>query len=223
MHVLVAQDGRRVDEHIKRIFERAKLTVTISHTGEEVLEKASIGEFDIILLDAPLPDLDECDVCRDIRKMHVLTPILVLTSCQTVAQKIASLDAGADDCLVKPFSFDELLARIRALLRRGTDIQDNKIQIGDVELDSSKYVVHRNGEEILLTSKEYKLLNYLMRNPNRLCTKSMLEEHVWGHFHLRNSNVIEVTMSRLRKKMNQPGGDEFITTRRGIGYVIEDE
>lgn len=223
MHILIVGGNEEHRASVKHLLEKSHYTTSTTESGEEACSLSGINEYDLIIIDLLLPDARGVDVCREIRAGGVNIPILILTARKDVATRVSALDSGADDFILKPVHDDELLARVRALLRRERQYAHDILLVQDVTLDSRQYKVSRSGKEVPLTDKEYKVLNYMMRRPNMLCTKSMLEEHVWGHFYLRNSNVIEVTMSRLRKKLNLPGLSDFIITRRGIGYVIEDK
>ncbi len=221
MNILLVGGNEMNRSHIKRALEDAHFTVTSVEGGNEAISLTEVNEYDMIIIDLLLPDANGVNLCRELRCRDVQAPIIILTSRNTISIRVSALDSGADDFLLKPADEQELCARIRALLRRERHTRrDNILTVNDLQLDGERYTVKRNGHEIPLTSKEYKLLNYLMRRPNMLCTKSMLEEHVWGCFHLRNSNVVEVTVSRLRKKLHMPGSTNLIETRRGVGYVM---
>lgn len=223
MHILVVGGNEEQRAGVTNVLEQGHCTVSVAESGEDAISLIEINEYSLIIIDLLLPDHTGFDLCRRIRALGVDAPIIILTARKDVRTRVSALDSGADDFVLKPVHHNELMARIRALMRREKIFRGDIVSVGDVQLDASTYVVHRSGKEIPLTSKEYRLLNYMMKRPNYLCTKTMLEEHVWGHYHLRSSNVIEVTMSRLRKKLNIPGLREFIVTRRGIGYMIEDK
>lgn len=223
MHILVVGGSEEHRASIKSMLERGHYTVSLAESAEEAYSQISVNEYDLIIIDLLLPDARAVDICKSMRSDGISVPIVLLTARTDVATRVSALDSGADDFVLKPVHSNELLARVRAMLRRERTYIDAIINVRDVILDTQRYIVSRAGSEIALTVKEFKLLNYMMRRPGQLCTKSMLEEHVWGHYHLRSSNVIEVTMSRLRKKLNIPGLSDFIVTRRGIGYFIEDK
>lgn len=222
MHILIVEDEKKIADAVKRLLEEAKLTVTTVYTGMDALHAVEIHDYDAIVLDLKLPDIDGIEVCKQMRSLGVCAPILMVTSRRDTDSKVAGLDAGADDYLSKPFSFEELAARVRALLRREYSGKPTVLSVRGIVLDFTKYIVHKDGTPIMLTLREYKVLDYLMRHVNQVCTKIMLEEHIWGSRYEHESNIIEVTISRLRKKLEKVGETDFITTRHGFGYTIED-
>lgn len=222
MHILIIDDEKKIALQIKRALEDAQFTTTVVHTGKEAVRKTEVFEFDVIILDYYLPDIDGIDVCKQMREKGVTAPILMLTVRDDIESRVSGLDAGADDYLIKPFSYEELTARLRALLRRDREGKSSELCIKDLELNPSKYTVKYKERNISLTSKEYKLLDYLMRHVNQVCTKLMLEEHIWGSRYGHMGNIVEVTISRLRRKLDKVGVGNFITTRHGLGYVVED-
>lgn len=190
--------------------------------GAAALYQASINSYDIILLDVMLPLVDGFTVCRKLRNENVKTLILMVTARDAVEDRIAGLDFGADDYLVKPFEFGELLARLRALLRRrNSSVRPAKINIADLEIDTTAQRVYRAGSEILLTNKEYALLEYLAAEQGRVVGRSEIAEHVWDENFDVFSNLIEVYIKRLRTKMDENFGKQLIHTRRGAGYILE--
>jgi DNA-binding response OmpR family regulator len=188
--------------------------------GEEGEELALSTDYDVIILDIMLPKIDGLDVCRELRNQRVKTPILMLTARDAVGDRVIGLDSGADDYLVKPFALEELRARLRALLRRESVDRSNLLTAGDLRLDPATRFVERRGQTIGLTTKEYSLLEYFMRNPNRLITREMAESHIWSYDFQATSNVIDVYIRRLRRKIDDPFEDKLIETVRGGGYRL---
>lgn len=198
-------------------------TVDAAFDGEEALKLVEVNGYDLVILDLMLPKKDGLEVCREIRKNKIETPVLILTAKDLVDNKIEGLDSGADDYMVKPFAFGELLARVRALLRRERSVRQARLQIGDLILDPATHEVSRSGKEIVLTSKEYRLLDYFMRRPNQICTRTMIGEHVWGYNFEQNSNVIDVYISYLRKKIDSGFANKMFSTVRDVGYKLKGE
>jgi len=188
--------------------------------GLEGEELAELTPYDAIILDLMLPKKDGIEVCRDLRDKHVNTPILMLTARDTIEDRVQGLDSGADDYLVKPFAIEELRARLRALLRRDSSDKSGLIQVGDLTLDPATHSVERNGSPIQLTAKEYSLLEYFMRNPDRLITREMAESHIWSYDFDGTSNVVDVYIRRLRRKIDDPFAVKFFETIRGAGYRL---
>ncbi len=197
--------------------------VDVAGDGDAALYQASINDYDLILLDVLLPGRDGFEVCRELRARGDATPVLMLTARATVDDRIYGLDSGADDYLTKPFSFRELLARVRALLRRDLQIHPSQFQLSDLVLDSLSHRVTRGAREIELTAKEYALLEYLARHAGRLVSRAEIAEHVWDDSFSFDpfSNTIEVYVNRLRKKIDEQHTTKLIHTRRGEGYILE--
>jgi len=198
-------------------------TVDVAYDGEEALEKAEINTYDLIILDIMIPKIDGIEVCRKIRENKIDTPIIMLTAKDTVEDRVRGLDAGADDYLAKPFAFGELVARIRALLRREKAVKSTRLQVGDLVMDPATHEVLRGGKEISLSSKEYRLLDYMMRRPGHVCTRTMIGEHIWGYNFTDDSNVIDVYISYLRRKIDTGFKKKLIHTIRDVGYKIQDK
>ena len=198
-------------------------TVDTAYDGEEALEKAEINNYDLIILDIMLPKVDGIEVCRILREKKIETPIVMLTARDTVEDRIKGLDAGADDYLIKPFAFGELVARVRALLRREKTVRSTKLQVGNLTLNPSTHEVFRGEKEIALSSKEYRLLDYMMRRPGQVCTRTMIGEHIWGYNFTDESNVIDVYISYLRKKIDIGFNTKLIHTVRDVGYKIQEK
>jgi DNA-binding response OmpR family regulator len=220
MRVLVVEDSRRLAGIIKRGLLEEGYAVDNAYDGEEAEYMAETTPFDVIILDIMLPKKDGVAVCRDLRAKNVNTPILMLTAKDSVEDKVTGLDSGADDYVVKPFAFSELLARLRALLRREVLPKVQKLQIGDLALDPQSREVWRNGSRMDLTTKEYAILEYFMRRPNAVVTRTMLGESVWDYEFDGLSNIIDVYVRRLRRKIDREGEDSLIQTVRGAGYRL---
>lgn len=225
MRVLVVEDEHRIARSIKQGLMQESYAVDVAYDGEEGLHTALADTYDIIILDVMMPKLSGIDVVQKIREANNHTPVLLLTAKSQSQDIIAGLDAGADDYLVKPFSFDVLLARLRALLRRPNDAIDAVLSAHDVTLDTSKHRVERQGTEIQLSSKEYAILEYLLRNKGRVLSKEHIISHVWDFDADVLPNNVEVFVTYLRNKIDKPFPDAppIITTVRGFGYVIKEE
>ncbi len=220
MRVLVVEDSRRLAGIIKRGLLEEGYTVDNAYDGEEAQYMAESAPFDLIVLDIMLPKKDGLAVCRDLRAKNVNTPILMLTAKDSVEDKVTGLDCGADDYVVKPFAFSELLARLRALLRREVLPRVQKLQAGDLSLDPQSREVWRDGGRMDLTAKEYAILEYFMRRPNAVVTRTMLGESVWDYEFDGISNIIDVYVRRIRRKIDREGQDSLIQTVRGAGYRL---
>lgn len=222
MRILVVEDERRIADFIRKGLSEYGYAVDVACDGEEALDWAEVAEFDIILLDIMLPVRDGIEVCRELRRRGVQTPILMLTARDAVEDRVRGLDSGADDYLVKPFAFAELLARLRALARRERPVLGTRLQVGDLVLDTTTREVSRQDRSMSLTSKEYALLEYLMRHPNQVLTRTMIAEHVWNYDFDNATNVIDVHIRNLRRKIDDPFPSGLIHTVRGAGYRISD-
>jgi DNA-binding response OmpR family regulator len=195
--------------------------VDVAYDGIEGQELAEITPYDVIILDIMLPRRDGLEVCRELRRQRVKTHILMLTARDTVDDRVKGLDSGADDYLVKPFAIEELRARLRALLRRESSDKSGTLQVCDLLLDPATHFVSRAGKPIELTTKEFSLLEYMMRNPNRLITREMAQNHVWSYDYDGASNVVDVYIRRLRRKVDDPFPQKLIETVRGVGYRLQ--
>lgn len=220
MRILLAEDDRQLRESIARGLREASYAVDDAADGARALFLSAVNEYDAIILDVVLPVKDGLDVCREIRRKGVHAPILMLTARDTVDDKIRGLDAGADDYLTKPFDFGELLARLRALVRRRGDVLPAELSVADLVVDTRRHAARRGRREITLTTKEYALLEHLVRNAGRIVTRAEINAHVWDDNHDPFSNLIDVYVSRLRRKVD--GGERvaLISTRRGVGYML---
>ncbi len=222
MRVLLAEDDRRIANFIIKGLRENAYAVDAAADGEDALYQAAINTYDVIILDVMMPVKDGFEVCRELRKEGVKTPVLMLTARDAVEDRISGLDYGADDYLTKPFEFGELLARLRALLRRSGEIRPPKIVVEDLEIDTTAQTVRRGGREISLTTKEYTLLEYLAREKGKVVGRSDIAEHVWDENFDVFSNLIEVYVNRLRSKMDEGYAVQLIHTRRGAGYILDD-
>jgi len=225
MRILVVEDEAKVARALKEGLERDDFQVTLAHSGEEGFFLANAEEFDLAILDLMLPDRDGIEVLRTLRKRGVQTPVLILTARDGLGDRVAGLDSGADDYLAKPFAFAELLARIRALLRRGRPEQAQRFQVGDLDLNVMTRQVSRGGQLIELTAREFDLLEYLMRHQGRIVSREMLSRDVWKETARATplDNVIDVQMARLRSKVDRDATSKLIHTIRGIGFILKEE
>ena len=221
MRILLVEDDLRISGFVSKGLRENSYAVDTASDGEEALYLASINDYDIIVLDVMIPKKDGFAVCDEIRNSGSKTPILMLTARDAVEDRISGLDRGADDYLVKPFDFKELLARLRALMRRHGKFRPPKIVAADLEIDTSAQKVWRGGCEILLTGKEFALLEYLARERNKVVGRAEIAEHVWDENFDAFSNLIEVYIKRLRTKIDDGFETKLIHTRRGAGYILE--
>lgn len=218
MRILVVEDQHKIAAFIRRGLEEEGYAVDLSADGEDALELAASTDYDVIVLDIILPKLDGLAVCRTLRQQGQRVPILMLTARDTVDDRIAGLDSGADDYLTKPFAFGEFLARIRALMRRSSDQPGPELSAGDLVLDPVRHEVRRGGEVIPLALKEFAILEYLLQQRGRVATRTMIADHVWGYNFDSESNVIDVHIRSLRRKLGEDAGQSLIQTVRGVGY-----
>ena len=221
MRILVVEDEAKVASFIKRALEEENYAVDACADGARGLELALSGAYDVIVLDLMLPVMPGIEVLKRLRKDKILTPVLILTAQSQLTQKIEGLDAGADDYLTKPFAIEELLARVRVLLRRGPGESSGLLQIDDLVLNPATREVTRGGQRIELTAKEYALLEYFMRNPGRVLTRPMIAEHVWNLDFDTFTNVIDVYVNYLRNKIDRGRDRKLIHTVRGSGYMLK--
>lgn len=220
MRVLVVEDEPAISGFIVQGLTEQGYAVDQVADGAAALDLLAVGEFDVVLLDIMLPGIDGLEVCRAMRARGVRTPVLMLTARDTIEDRVHGLDTGADDYLVKPFAFTELVARIRALSRREPAVLAPMLRVGDLELDTTTRRVGRSKRTIELTTKEYALLEYLMRNPNRVLTRTMISERVWNYDSFNVANVIDVYIGHLRRKIDDGEDVKLIQTVRGAGYRI---
>ncbi len=222
MKVLVVEDDRTVGQFVQRGLEEQLIKVDLVDDGPQGLERASQGEYDVIVLDLRLPGLSGVEVLRTLRDRGVGTPVLVLTAQDAVDSKVQALRTGADDYVTKPFSFEELLARVEALGRRPREIVSPTFHIADLSIDSGSREVSRGDEVIELTPKEYAVLEYLARNDGRVLSRTLITEYAWGYNFDPGTNVVDVVINRLRKKISKKGSPQLIHTVRGVGYVMRE-
>jgi len=221
MRILVVEDERRVANFVCRALRENAYAVDLADTGEKALEMASETPYDSILLDVRLPGLSGIQVCRELRDSKIDTPILMLTARSLVEQRVEGLDAGADDYLTKPFAVAELLARVRALVRRQSSKHRSPLRYGDLELDSQRRRVTRSGRQITLTSKEFALLEFLISRAPDVAPRTEIIEHVWDSNFDSETNLVEVYINRLRQKLSPEGTPRIIHTVHGIGYCLK--
>lgn len=223
MRILVVEDEKKVASFIQRGLEGEGFTVEVAYDGESGVEIASQSSFDLILMDVMLPKMDGLQAIKTLRENGVDYPVLCLTAKDTVEDIVSGLDSGSDDYLTKPFAFAELLARVRALVRRGTQERGAEITYADLRLDPVAHKVWRGDSEIDLTAKEYALLEFFMRNPETTLTRTMIAEHVWDYTFDSFTNIIDVYVNYLRKKVDRDYAKKLIHTVRGIGYVLKED
>lgn len=220
MRVLIVEDESRLATLIRRALVEEGHAVDVVGDGEAALSWAASATYDAIVLDVMLPGMNGIEVCRTLRSRRDYTPVLLLTARDTIADRVQGLDAGADDYLTKPFALTELAARLRALSRRPRVAVDTVITIGGLRLDSARRQVWRDEQEIALPNKEFRILEYLVRNPNRVMTRDMIANHVWDYEFVNATNVIDVHIRQLRRKLDEDGKPSLIETVRGMGYRL---
>lgn len=223
MRILVVEDEHLIANSIKKGLELERFAVDLAYQGNEGYDLASTEDYDLIILDLMLPEMDGVTFCKQLRKNKIHTPILMLTARGQITDKVEGLDSGADDYLTKPFSFEELLARIRALIRRPAEVVNSKLKIADLEMDTKLFEVKRKSKIINLSSKEFSLLEYLMRNNNRILTKEQIIAHVWDYDADILPNTVEVYIKNLRNKIDKPDLTPLIQTIRGFGYKLSEK
>ncbi len=221
MKVLVVEDDRTVGQFVKRGLEEQLMQVDLVDEGNEALSRASQGPYDLIVLDLRLPGLSGVEVLRTLRDRGVTTPVLVLTAQDVVDSKVQVLRLGADDYVTKPFAFEELLARVEALGRRPKAIAPPVLQIADLTIDTGKRDVRRGRGPVELTPKEYLVLEYLARNRDRVLSRTLITEYAWGYHFDPGTNIVDVVINRLRKKVDAGHQKKLIHTVRGVGYVLK--
>jgi DNA-binding response OmpR family regulator len=222
MYILIVEDERRLAQIVRRVLQEEGHTVDLAHDGEEGLAMATDGSHDVIILDILLPEMDGIEVCRTLRRNRIDTPVLLLTALGEVDDRVRGLDAGADDYLAKPFAFQELLARIRALGRRKVQAREpTQLEVDGLTLDLRRRRAQRDGRIIDLSPKEFSLLEFLMRNQGRVVTRMQILDHIWGYDYATDSNLVDVYMAYLRRKVDSDG-PSLIRTVRGVGYALGD-
>ena len=223
MKILLAEDEVDLNNVVTRYLKKNGYSVDSVLDGEEALDYLEYGEYDLVILDIMMPKVDGFEVIKKLRNKGNHTSVLMLTARDSADDKVKGLDLGADDYIVKPFDFNELMARIRAVVRRKYGNSSNKLVIGDLILDTSKKSVTRAGKQIELTGKEYEVLEYLMQSKNRILSREQIKEHVWDFDYEGDSNIIDVLIKNIRKKIDIEDGKQIIYTKRGLGYVIKED
>lgn len=222
MRILLVEDDSRIARFVAKGLREQAYAVDVAANGEDALEQASVNTYDLVILDVMIPAPDGFEVCRRLRDSGLRIPILMLTARDTTDDRVRGLDTGADDYLTKPFEFRELLARLRALLRRSGELRPSLIAVDDLVLDTASQTAARAGRRIPLTTKEYALLEYLARSSGRVVGREEISEHVWDETFEPFSNTIEVYVNRLRHKIDEQAAKPLIHTRRGAGYILGD-
>ncbi len=222
MRILVVEDDKKVAAFLQKGLREEQYAVDVCRNGEDAGYEAQTNPYDVIILDIMLPGKDGFTICKELRENNVLTPILMLTAKDSLEDKVIGLSEGADDYLTKPFSFEELLARIRALLRRSQDYKTGILKVADLELDPLRRTVQRDGKPITLSGKEYALLEYLLRNKGIILSQSKIIDHVWDRNYDGTSNLINVYINHLREKIDKNAEVKLIKTVRGQGYKIDE-
>jgi two-component system, OmpR family, copper resistance phosphate regulon response regulator CusR len=225
VRILIVEDEEKMAKALRTGLEADQFSVSVAHTGEDGFFLASTEPFDLLILDLMLPRRDGMEVLAALRQRSISTPVLILTSKDTVQDRVRGLDAGADDYLVKPFAFSELLARVRALLRRGKPESGDKLRIADLEIDAAGRTVSRSGRELTLTAREFDLLEYMLRRQGTVVSREMLARDVWQETERYTplDNVIDVHIAHLRKKLDEPFKKKLLHTVRGVGFVLREE
>jgi two-component system copper resistance phosphate regulon response regulator CusR len=220
MRVLLVEDDLGIISFLEKGLREAKYALDVAQDGDDALYKISLNEYDAIILDIMIPGRDGLEVCRELRSLGSKVPVIMLTARDDVQDRVLGLDVGADDYLTKPFQVSELLARLRAVMRRGPALKSTVIEIGDLRIDTSAQTVNRDGRALSLTAREYALIEYLARNADRVVSRSELTEHVWDERYDSYSNVIDVHINHLRQKIDRESERPLIHTRRGVGYIL---
>lgn len=223
MNILIVEDDEKMVHLLTTGLKQEGVVSDSVNNGREALNIITSHDYDLVVLDLMLPgDMDGFDVCKEIRKQKIDIPIIMVTARESIEDRVRGLDAGADDYLPKPFSLAEFMARVRALVRRRRPLDQPVLQIADLILDPAQHTVERGGRKIKLSKKEFRLLEYLMRNKNRVITRTMLIEHIWGYKINYNSKVVDVYINYLRQKVDTDFPRKLIETVRGVGYMIKD-
>ncbi len=222
MRILIAEDEKDLNVVLKKRLEEESYSVDACFEGEEALDYIACTEYDVILLDIMMPKKSGLEVLRTLRRNDRKTPVILLTAKDSVEDRVTGLDAGADDYLVKPFAFEELLARIRVMLRKRSGQSSNLLRVGELTLDLGSYTVVREGRQISLSAKEFALLRYLMMNQGIILSRDQIEQHIWNYDYAGSSNMVDVYIRYLRKKIDDPFSEKLIHTVRGAGYVLRE-
>jgi len=222
MKILIVEDEMDLAKIIKKKLERENYTADIAYDGEEAIDKTIVNDYDLIILDIMIPKKSGIEVLKELREWKDRTPVLILTALDSVENKVRGLNLGADDYLTKPFAFEELFARIKTIFRRGVKEHSNILKNGKLVLNTIDYTVKRDNREIDLTSKEYSVLEYLMRNRGHILSRNQIQEHVWGYMSGNNSNIVDVYIRFLRKKIDEGFEKKLLETVRGRGYRMKE-
>jgi DNA-binding response OmpR family regulator len=223
MNILIVEDDEKMVNLLQTGLRQEGVVSDTVNNGPKALEIINSHDYDLVVLDIMLPgEMDGIAICKEIRKKKIDIPVIMVTARESIEDRVRGLDAGADDYLPKPFSLAEFMARVRALARRGRSLDQPVLQIADLILDPAKHSVERGGRQIKFSKKEFRLLEYLMRNKNRVITRTMLIEHIWGYKINYNSKVVDVYINYIRKKIDDDFPRKLITTVRGVGYMIKD-
>ncbi len=222
MRILVIEDEKKVASFIRKGLEEDYYSVDVAFDGKEGSKLAFSDEYDLIIMDIMLPFKDGISILKEIRQEKITTPVLLLTAKGDVSDKVLGLDSGADDYLSKPFAFDELLARVRVLLRRNSSEKNIILKVSNLQLDTQMHKAYRDKTEIFLTQKEYSILEYLMRNKNHVISRVKLSEHVYDYHFDSDTNIIDVYINKLRNKIDKGFENQILYTVRGVGYMIKD-
>jgi len=220
LRILLVEDNRRLSNSLRMTLQDDGYAVDTAFNGLDGEEMGLSAIYDVIILDIMLPEKDGLEVCHSLRDQRISTPILMLTARDALEDRVDGLDSGADDYLVKPFEVEELRARLRALLRRGSNNKSGLLQVADLTLDPATHTVQRAGQPVELTAKEFSLLEYLIRHPDHLISREMAEEHLWSNDQVVTSNVVDVYIRRLRRKIDDPYQVKLLETVRGAGYRL---
>lgn len=223
MRILIAEDEKTLNATLKKRLEEQSYSVDACLDGQETLDYLDSAEYDVVLLDIMMPKKSGLEVLRALRKKGRQTPVLLLTAKDSIEDRVDGLDAGADDYLVKPFAFEELMARIRVMLRKKSGQSSNLLSVGDLTLDLGTHTVVRDGQPISLSSREFALLRYLVMNQGMILSRDQIEQHIWNYDYEGSSNMIDVYIRYLRKKIDDPFEKKLIHTVRGAGYVLREE
>jgi two-component system, OmpR family, response regulator len=223
MRVLLVEDDVKLAGALQRGLQREGYVVDVAATGDEALRQVDVYDYDAVVLDVMLPGIDGFTVCDELRRRELRMPVLMLTARDSVSDRIKGLDAGADDYLVKPFDFGELLARLRAVLRRGPSERPSVIKVGDLRIDPAAHLVTRDGRQVELTAREFAVLEFLASNAGKVVSRTALLEHVWDENYYGSTNVVDVYVGYLRKKLERPFDRRLIRTVRGVGFLLEHE
>lgn len=221
MRILIVEDNQRLAAYIKKALEQKSYTVDCVYDGETGEKRATFGEYDLVILDIMLPKKDGIAVCKDLRKENINIPIIMLTAKSELDDKVKGLDSGADDYLVKPFELKELIARVRALLRRPKEKTEEILTAQDIAIDDAKHIATQNNKILSLTLKEYSVLEYLIRNKNRVVMRDQILDHCWDFAFDSFSNIVDVYVKQLRKKLDDKNG-KYIKTIRSVGYQFQE-